>query len=160
MAVYAFEKFELDLRLYELRRDGERCPLEPQVFDLLAYLVRHHDRLVTRAELLDVIWGHRYITEASLSSRLMAARKALEDTGQEQRFIRTVRGRGYRFIAPVVERVLAAAPDNVHAYRQGRAGLLGWFVGQVMKESGGRANPQLARQLLLSRLAEPAPPAE
>jgi glutaminyl-tRNA synthetase len=60
-------------------------------------------------------------------------------------------------LAPLVERVLAAAADNVNAYRQGRSGLLGWFVGQVMKESGGRANPQLARELLQARLDAPAP---
>jgi glutaminyl-tRNA synthetase len=58
-------------------------------------------------------------------------------------------------LAPVVDRVLAGAPANVHAYRQGKTGLLGWFVGQVMKESGGRANPQRARELLLSRLDTP-----
>jgi glutaminyl-tRNA synthetase len=62
-------------------------------------------------------------------------------------------------LAPVVERVLAGAPDNVRAYREGRGGLLGWFVGQVMKESGGRANPQLVRELLLARLGSPAPEA-
>jgi DNA-binding winged helix-turn-helix (wHTH) protein len=103
-AVYTFGEFELDLPLYELRRAGEPCPLEPQVFDVLAYLVRHYDRLVSKDELLDAIWGHRYVTEASLNSRIMAARKVLGDTGQQQRFIRTIRGRGYRFIAAVIER--------------------------------------------------------
>jgi DNA-binding winged helix-turn-helix (wHTH) protein len=110
MAIYTFDEFELDLPLYELRRAGEPCPLEPQVFDVLAYLVRNHDRLVSKDDLLDAIWGHRFVTEASLNSRVMAARKALGDTGQEQRFIRTVRGRGYRFIAVVAERPGEAPP--------------------------------------------------
>jgi DNA-binding winged helix-turn-helix (wHTH) protein len=102
--IYTFGEYELDLPLYELRRAGEPCPLEPQVFDVLSYLVRHHDRLVSKDELLDAIWGHRYVTEANLNARVMAARKALGDTGQDQRMIRTIRGRGYRFIAPVTER--------------------------------------------------------
>ncbi len=109
-AIYTFGEFELDLPLYELRRAGEPYPLEPQVFDVLAFLVRRHDRLVSKDELLDAIWGHRFVTEASLNSRVMAARKALGDTGQDQRFIRTVRGRGYRFVAAVAERPGEALP--------------------------------------------------
>src|SRR4051794_34067645 len=101
MSIYTFGEFELDVPRYELRRDGKPCPLEPQVFDVLAYLVVHHEQLVTKDELLDAIWGHRFVTEASLTSRVMAARKALGDSGQVQRFIRTVRGRGYRFVAAV-----------------------------------------------------------
>jgi glutaminyl-tRNA synthetase len=63
-------------------------------------------------------------------------------------------------LAPAVDAVLARSAGNVRAYREGRTGLLGWFVGQVMKESGGRANPQVARELLLARLeASPPPPA-
>jgi DNA-binding winged helix-turn-helix (wHTH) protein/tetratricopeptide (TPR) repeat protein len=111
-AVYTFGEFQLDLPLYELRRASEPCPLEPQVFDVLAYLVQHHDRLVSKDELLDAIWGHRYVTEASLNSRVMAARKALGDTGQAQRFIRTVRGRGYRFVS-LVSQCPAEAPSAV-----------------------------------------------
>jgi predicted ATPase/DNA-binding winged helix-turn-helix (wHTH) protein len=112
-AMYTFDEFELDLPLYELRRAGKPCPLEPQVFDVLAYLVRHHDRLVSKDELLNAIWGHRFVTEASLNSRIMAARKVLGDTGQQQRFIRTIRGRGYRFIAALVERPGEASPAAV-----------------------------------------------
>lgn len=122
--VYRFGQFELDLPLYELRRAGEACPLEPQVFDVLAYLVRRQDRLVSKEELLDAVWGHRYVTQASLTSRIMAARKALGDTGQQQRFIRTVRGRGYRFVAAVEERPGEAGSAGVPARPGTSAALL------------------------------------
>jgi DNA-binding winged helix-turn-helix (wHTH) protein/tetratricopeptide (TPR) repeat protein len=106
--IYAFEGYEVDTQLYELRRDGERVPLEPQVFDVLLYLLRNRDRVVTREELLENVWPDRIVTESSLSSRLMAARKAVGDTGRDQRVIRTIHGRGFRFVAVVDEREHAA----------------------------------------------------
>lgn len=101
--IYAFDDFELDTQLYELRRDGQPCALERQVFDVLAFLVQHHDRVVAKSELLDEIWGSRYVSEATLSSRLMAARKALGDDGRQQRYIKTIHGRGFRFTGRVQE---------------------------------------------------------
>lgn len=100
---YAFEDCELDTDAFEFRRAGEAVPLQPQVFEVLAHLVGHSDRLVTKEELLDEIWGDRFVSESALTSRLKAARRAIGDDGQEQRLIRTVHGRGYRFVAPVVE---------------------------------------------------------
>jgi pimeloyl-ACP methyl ester carboxylesterase/DNA-binding winged helix-turn-helix (wHTH) protein len=100
---YAFENCELDTDAYEFRRAGELVPLQPQVFEVLAHLVRHANRLVTKEELLDEIWGDRFVSESALTSRLKAARRAIGDDGQEQRCIRTVHGRGYRFVVPVVE---------------------------------------------------------
>jgi len=94
MAIFTFDGFELDTGLFELRREGEPCPMEPQVFTVLAYLVEHHDRVVTKTELMEHVWGDRFISEAALTSRLMAARRALGDSGQEQRYIKTVHGRG------------------------------------------------------------------
>jgi DNA-binding winged helix-turn-helix (wHTH) protein/pimeloyl-ACP methyl ester carboxylesterase len=107
---YAFEGCELDTTLFELRRDGSAVKVEPQVFDVLAHLVRHRDRVVTREELLDSVWGDRFVSESALSSRLKAARQAIGDDGQVQRCIRTVHRRGYRFVAPVEE--LDAAADD------------------------------------------------
>lgn len=101
MAIFDFDGFELDTALYELRRDGEPVALEPQVFTVLAYLVEHRDRVVTKNELIDHVWPERFISEAALTSRLMAARRAIGDSGQEQRYIRTLHGRGYRFVADV-----------------------------------------------------------
>src|SRR5690606_530074 len=95
---YTFEDFTLDTARLELRCGDDLVPLEPQVFDVLAYLVEHHDRVVTRDELTEHIWPERYISDAALSSRLMAARKAVGDNGHDQRLIRTVHGRGFRFV--------------------------------------------------------------
>lgn len=99
--IYRFADCELDLRRCELRRAGEPYHVEPQVFDVLSYLVRHRDRLVTKDELLDRIWGHRFVTPAALNARVKAARQAVGDDGQAQSVIRTVRRRGFRFVAPV-----------------------------------------------------------
>ena len=99
--VLSFEDFELDLAAVELRRGGAAVALEPQVFNLLAYLSSHKDRLVSKEELLDELWGHRFVSESALSTQIKAARKALNDSGREQRVIKTVHGRGYRFVAPV-----------------------------------------------------------
>ncbi len=100
---FRFEDFELDPALFELRRDGTAIPLEPQVYEVLAFLVARHDRVVSREELLDHIWPERYISEAALNSRLMAARKAIGDNGRDQRLIKTVHGRGFRFVGTVTE---------------------------------------------------------
>ena len=110
MASYRFDEFELQTDLFELRRNGDLCPMEPQVFTVLAYLVEHHDRVVSKTELIDHVWHDRFISEAALTSRLMAARKVLGDSGQEQRYIKTVHGRGYRFVADVAGSTTAALP--------------------------------------------------
>jgi DNA-binding winged helix-turn-helix (wHTH) protein/predicted ATPase len=99
--IHAFGDNELDTERFELRRNGERHHVEPQVFDVLVYLVEHRDRVVAREELLAQVWGHSYVSEATLSSRLMAARKAIGDSGRAQTLIRTVRGRGYQFVGEV-----------------------------------------------------------
>ena len=99
--IYKFDGYELDLDLFELRRDGERVAVEPQVFDVLAYLVEHRARVVEKNELLDAVWKTTFVTESALTSRIKAARRALRDDGQSQRTIRTLHGRGYRFVAPV-----------------------------------------------------------
>ena len=101
--IYAFGSFELDTDLFELRRDGTSVPVEPQVFNVLAYLVAHRDRVVTKNELLDNVWGDRFVSESALTTRIKAARRAVGDDGQQQHVIRTVHGRGYRFVAEVRE---------------------------------------------------------
>jgi predicted ATPase/DNA-binding winged helix-turn-helix (wHTH) protein len=100
-ALFSFDDFELDEVRFEFRASGEVVPMEPQVFDLLRYMVRNEDRVLTKDELLDAIWPERYVTEAALNSRIMSARKAIRDDGRQQRYIKTVHGRGYRFIATV-----------------------------------------------------------
>ena len=114
---YVFEDCELDTDVFELRRAGELVRIEPQVFDVLVHLVRHRSRVVTKEELLDEVWGDRFVSESALTSRLKTARQALGDDGQLQRCIRTVHGRGYRFVAPTVE-----VPDDRGGHIRGVGG--------------------------------------
>src|SRR5262245_54088890 len=107
--IYAFDDCELDLDRFELRRGGRPRPIEPQVFDVLAVLIRERRRVVPKDELLDTIWGDRFVSESALTSRVKAARQAIGDDGSAQRAIRTVHGRGYQFIAQVTERSPVAA---------------------------------------------------
>jgi pimeloyl-ACP methyl ester carboxylesterase/DNA-binding winged helix-turn-helix (wHTH) protein len=99
--LYRFEDYEVDTATLELRQGGRRIALEPQVFEVLAYLVANHDRLVPKDEIIEHLWPEKYITEAALNSRLMTARKLIGDNGRDQRLIRTVHGRGYRFVGTV-----------------------------------------------------------
>ena len=109
---------ELDPALFELRRAGHAVPLEPQAFDVLSYLVAHRDRVVTKEELMDAIWGGRFVTEAAVTSRIKQARRAVGDDGQAQRVIRTIHGRGYRFVASVaIGGVVASKSSSVPEQR-------------------------------------------
>lgn len=96
-----FAGCELDLERFELRRAGELQPMEPQAFDVLAYLLQHHDRMVTREELLDNVWGDRFVSASALSTRIKNARRAVGDDGQRQAVIQTVHGRGFRVVVDV-----------------------------------------------------------
>ncbi len=105
--IYGFENYEVDPGRAELRRDGVAVPVEPQVFELIRYLVAAPDRVVTRDEIFSAIWGERIVSDAALSSRIRDARKALGDDGTAQRLIRTVQRRGLRFVGRVTERPAA-----------------------------------------------------
>jgi len=111
-AVIAFDDLELDVGLFELRRGGTRVPMEPQTFDVLAYLVAHRDRVVPKDELMDAVWGGRFVSEAAVTSRIKQARRAVGDDGQAQRVIQTVHGRGYRFVAEVGDVVATAGSPS------------------------------------------------
>ena len=76
--------------------------MEPQVFDVLDVPGQHRSRMVPKEELLDEIWGDRFVSESALTSRIKAARQATGDDGDAQRIIRTVRGSGYMFVATVL----------------------------------------------------------
>ncbi|MDU8945590.1 winged helix-turn-helix domain-containing tetratricopeptide repeat protein [Ovoidimarina sediminis] len=95
--VYRFEGFTLDIAGAELRANGAPVPMEPQVFDLLTLLVRNHDRVVTKDEIIETVWSGRIVSESAVSSRVNALRRALGDDGTEQRLVKTVHGRGFRF---------------------------------------------------------------
>ncbi len=99
--VLHFAGCEVDLSRFEIRRDGVPVHVEPQVFEVLAYLLAHRDRLVTKHELLDAVWRSRFVSESVLSTRIRAARAAVGDDGSRQAVIRTVHGRGFRFVGHV-----------------------------------------------------------
>jgi pimeloyl-ACP methyl ester carboxylesterase/DNA-binding winged helix-turn-helix (wHTH) protein len=101
--IFVFDDCELDLDRYELRRAGRPQSVEPQVFDVLAALIRERHRVVPKEELLDTVWGSRFVGESALTSRIKAARQAIGDDGRTQRLIRTAHGRGYQFVGEVTE---------------------------------------------------------
>ncbi len=98
---FRFANFEIDVARHELRRAGAILHIEPQVFDLLVHLVSHRDRIVSKDELFDAVWQGRIVSEATLSSRISAARRVLGDSGNDQTLIRTVHKRGFRFIGNI-----------------------------------------------------------
>jgi TolB-like protein/Tfp pilus assembly protein PilF len=98
---FLFENHALDIDRRELRRGAQQIPVEPQVFDLLVYLVQNRDRVVTKDDLLDAVWSGRFVSESNLTTRINAARKAIGDSGEEQRLIRTVPRKGFRFVGVV-----------------------------------------------------------
>ena len=98
---YLFEDYVLDTDRRELSRGGTLVAIEPQVFDLLAYLVQHGDRVVTKDDLFTAVWNGRFVSESALTTRINAARTALGDDGKVQRLLRTLRGRGIRFVGDV-----------------------------------------------------------
>ena len=100
---FLFEDYVLDTERRELRRGFARLSMEPQVFDLLEYLVRNRDRVVSKDDLLASVWGGRIVSESTLASRINAARRIIGDTGEQQRLIRTIIGKGVRFVGTTRE---------------------------------------------------------
>ena len=99
--IYRFGNFELDVAKVELRANGEARPIEPQVFGLLALLVENRERLVSRDEIIEKVWDGRVVSDSAVASRVKSARQALGDDGKAQRYIRTIHGQGFRFVADV-----------------------------------------------------------
>ena len=91
----------LDVDRRELRRGSDAIAVEPQVFDLLVYLLENRDRVVSKDDLIASVWGGRIVSESTLTSRINAARKAVGDSGGEQRLIRTIARKGLRFVGDV-----------------------------------------------------------
>jgi pentatricopeptide repeat protein len=102
-----FGKYLLDTDRRELWCGAEPVAIEPQVFDLIAYLVEHRDRVVTKDELLQAVWGGRIVSDSALTTRINAARRAVGDTGETQGLIRTLPRKGVRFVGEVQEHALA-----------------------------------------------------
>src|SRR5690348_13095615 len=110
-----FEDIAIDVERRELTRAGEAVHVEPQVFDLLVYLVRNRDRVVSKDDLIDAVWGGRIVSESTLTSRINAARRAVGDSGEAQRLIRTIARKGFRFVGEVHDAAGAAVPGEAAA---------------------------------------------
>jgi pimeloyl-ACP methyl ester carboxylesterase/DNA-binding winged helix-turn-helix (wHTH) protein len=100
---YVFDSLVIDASTRELRVGGAPVQVEPKVFDLLLHLVEQRDRVVTRDELVEAVWEGRFISDSTIATAVKAARRALGDDGSTQRYIKTLHGRGFRFVGPLVE---------------------------------------------------------
>ncbi|WP_144185506.1 winged helix-turn-helix domain-containing protein [Elioraea rosea] len=109
---YRVGPYAIDTAAYELRRDGILVPIEPQVFELLALLIAARARVVDKDEIIRTVWQGRPVSDATLSSRIKAARRVLGDSGRDQGMIRTVYRRGFRFVASVSEHPDPRAKDR------------------------------------------------
>ena len=98
---FSFDNHILDTNLRELRRDRKLVATQPQVFDLLVHLLKHRDHVVSRDNLIELVWGGRTVSDSTLDSRINAARNAIGDNGKEQRLIRTIPRKGVRFVGAV-----------------------------------------------------------
>jgi TolB-like protein len=108
--VLAFGDHRLDIKRRELRRGAELIAIEPKAFDLLVFLVLHRDRVVSKDDLLQAVWGGRIVSESALTTRINAVRRALGDDGTAQRLVRTFTRKGVRFISEVAEMPDQAMP--------------------------------------------------
>src|SRR5258708_12064956 len=99
--ILSFDDCEIDLERREFRRAGTAVHVEPQVFDLLAYLAQNGDRVVSKDEIFASVWEGRIVSDSTLTSRINAARKVIGDSGKEQKLIRTVPRKGLRFVGDV-----------------------------------------------------------
>src|SRR5215475_3452888 len=124
---FQFENHTLDASRRELRRGAELVPVEPQVFDLLLYLVQNRDRVVSKDDLIGGVWGGRIVSDSTLTSRINAARKAIGDSGADQSLIRTIPRKGLRFVGAVstqpsrasTEQPAAASPEQLGPSQSG-----------------------------------------
>jgi TolB-like protein len=99
--IFRINECLIDADAYEVRRNGKPVPVQPQVLDLLILLLENRDRLVTKDEIIDRVWHGRIVSDAALDSRIKSARQAIGDSGASQKLIRTIRGRGFRFVGEV-----------------------------------------------------------
>ena len=108
---YCFEEFAFDIDRRELHRGAEVVSITPQVFDLLEYLIRNRERVVSKDDLINAVWNGRIVSDAALTTRLNAVRAAIGDTGEEQRLIKTLPRKGFRFVGQVREAREVAGPN-------------------------------------------------
>jgi len=107
---YRFGAFCIDAERLEIRKDDVAVPVQPQVFELLVYLLENRERVVPKDDLIEAVWEGRAVSDGTLNARINAARRALDDTGDEQAVIRTFPRRGFRFVAELMTGAVAADP--------------------------------------------------
>jgi TolB-like protein len=112
---YLFEEYVFDTGRRELHRGADVVSVAPQVFDLLDYLIRNRERVVSKDDLIDAIWNGRSVSDAALTTRLNVARSAIGDSGEEQRLIKTLRRKGFRFLGAVREERVPASTATADA---------------------------------------------
>ena len=121
--IFTFEDYSLDTNREELCRGAERISVEPQVFDVLRYLISNRGRVVSKDDLLAAVWKGRIVSESTLSSRITAVRHAVGDSAGQQRLIRTIPRKGIRFIGQVTEQKNVLPLDSRQTYAQAEQGL-------------------------------------
>ncbi|HEX5507683.1 MAG TPA: winged helix-turn-helix domain-containing protein, partial [Pseudolabrys sp.] len=114
---FLFENHVLDVGRRELCRGSEPIAVEPQVFDLLVYLVQNRDRVVSKDDLIASVWSGRVVSDSTLTSRINAARKAIGDSGEQQRLIRTIARKGIRFVGALLDETPARESTTVEVAR-------------------------------------------
>ena len=119
--LFLFNNYMLDCQRRELRAGDVLVALEPQVFDLLVYLIENRDRVVSKDDLIASVWAGRIVSESTLTSRINAVRRAIGDTGEKQSCIRTFARKGFRFVALVEATDTAGQMAGVEARSGPRA---------------------------------------
>ena len=142
--IYRFEAYALDCDRRELRRSDEHVFVEPQVFDILVYLIRNRERVVGKGELLAAVWNGRFVSESTFTTRISAVRRAIEDSGEQQRLIRTVTRRGLRFVGDVWEERDARIADAFVRARHSEIEVLAPDLRRVPKTSASPDKPAIA----------------
>ena len=113
--IFQFNQISIDTARFQLCLSNDPISVEPQVFDLLLYLIENRERVVTRSELLENLWKGKVVTDSTLGARLKDARKAVGDSGDKQEVIKTFHRRGYQFIAEVTEVSTAQSSEKIEA---------------------------------------------
>src|ERR1700741_2029265 len=110
--MYEFGPFRIDLERYLLLRGEESIPLSPKVFETLLFLVKHHGQVQKKDEIINSVWPDTFVEESNLAQNIFLLRKALGEEKNEHRYIVTIPGVGYRFVAPVTERAALQSPQG------------------------------------------------
>ncbi len=109
---YIFADCELDTQLRAVRRGDRRRSIRPKPFQVLLYLLENQDHVVSKQELAEQIWPNQYVSDSVIENGILAARRAVGDSGQRQEIIQTLHGHGYRFIASITTLALMPRPSN------------------------------------------------